>query len=148
MAVSPTWKVPTARFPDGRVLWESGIIHDAMVTAAGGAFPAADEATRLRIATIDAGLDAAIARFYAKRDGVDLGVPYLEKHRARIDLSMGWVVAQAEAGAFSTLTLDTIALVTTLEWFTLRSAWHVQHPALTQVLARWSEHGSFKATRP
>lgn len=149
VAVCPTWKIPTVRFPDGRVIWDSAILHDVLLAATPGVIPAQDLDGRLRIAAIDAGLDAAIALFYMKRDAVDLGVPYLVKQRARIDAAMRWVIGEVEAGRVGqSLTLDTIALVTTLEWFRLRSAWPVEDPALIAVLQRWSERASFVGTRP
>ncbi len=148
VAVCPTWKIPTVRFDDGRVLWDSAIIHDVLVAGSPGVIPALDLDGRLRIAAIDAGLDAAIALFYMKRDAVDLGVPYLVKQRARIDAAMTWVTDQVEVGRLGqALTLDTIALVTTLEWFKLRSAWPVQHAALIGVVDRWSGRPSFVGTR-
>jgi len=149
VAVCPTWKIPTVRLFDGQVIWDSAIIHDALLARAPGPIPAPEQDARLRIAAIDAGLDAAIALFYMTRDGVDLGAPYLQKQRARIEAAMHWVTAQVEGGQFGTeLTLDTLALVTTLDWFNLRGFWKVEHPALLRVQARWAELPAFKATRP
>lgn len=156
VAASPTWKIPTVRFDDGSVAWDSAILHDALITAAGGTLASGDgelsapsQDARLRIAAIDAALDAGIALFYMKRDAVDLSVPYLQKQRARIDAAMAWVITQVEAGRVgTTLSLDTIALVTTLDWFALRSAWPVQHQALLDAQARWASRRSFHETRP
>lgn len=156
VTICPTWKIPTARLADGRVLWDSAIINDRLIADTygvlvddDGVLSAPDEAMRLRIAVIDAGLDAAIALFYMKRDGVDLGAPYLQKQRARIDAAMGWVVGDLEAGSFGhRVGLDVIALVTTLEWFQLRGTWPVEHRALLQQLAWWGDRASFRETRP
>lgn len=156
VAASPTWKIPTVRFDDGSVAWDSAIIHDTLITAVGGTLASGDgelsapsQDARLRIAAIDAALDAGIALFYMKRDAVDLSVPYLQKQRARIDAAMAWVITQVEAGRVgAALSLDTIALVTTLDWFALRSAWPVQHPALLDAQARWASRRSFQETRP
>jgi glutathione S-transferase len=155
IAASPTWKIPTVRFDDGTVTWESAIIHDALIRRAGGALPGGGslaipgEEARLRIAAIDAALDAGIALFYMRRDAVDLSVPYLRKQRARIDAAMAWVTSQVESARVGTeLSLDTVALVTTLDWFALRSAWPVQHPALLDAQSRWASRSSFLQTRP
>lgn len=154
VAAAPTWKIPTVRFDDGSVVWDSAIIHDALIArgrlATGeGSMSAPSQDARLRIAAIDAALDAGIALFYMKRDAVDLSVPYLQKQRARIDAAMAWVITQVESARVGAeLSLDTIALVTTLDWFALRSAWPVQHPALLEAQARWASRSSFQETRP
>ena len=156
VAASPTWKIPTVRLDDGTVLCESAIIHHALLPRTGGTLANGEgslsipgEEARLRVAAIDAALDAGIALFYMKRDAVDLSVPYLQKQRARIDAAMAWVITQVESARVGAeLSLDTIALVTTLDWFELRAAWPVQHPALLDAQARWATRDSFKQTRP
>lgn len=148
-ALTPLWKVPIVRCPDGTVIFDSQAILDHLrrsqprwpFRAVGDLV---DESNLTNV--VVGALDTAINVFYLKKDGADpAALPYLAKQVARVDAAMAWVEERLPAlGAGPELapTLPGIALFSALEWMDFRSAWPVRsHPALQA----WRQA---EATRP
>lgn len=152
--VTPLAKVPTAVLDDGRVLWDSEAIKDALVARHGwgGLTPPADpELDRQTTLVINGALDAAVNVFYLRRDGVDPdAVPYLRKQQARVDAAMRWVTDRLLDGALPGAPgWNDVILLTTLDWMRFRGTWPVEaHPPLVAVLDRWNAWRGWGETRP
>lgn len=155
-AVNPLWRVPTAVFGPGDVVWDSQAILVSLVRRHGwGAFrPAADADREANLVNaINGALDSAVNVFYLKKDGVDVGaVPYLVKQRARVDAAMGWVEAQLRDDASfvdGRPGFAELALFTTLGWMRFRDTWPVAaHPALAHFHDRWEAEPGWQASAP
>ncbi len=156
-SLTPVWKVPTVELL-GRVLWDSAVIIDALVSENGfGPLRAPSAAARhdeacLR-ATIDAGLDTLIKLFYLGKDGVDVAnTPYLIKDSERARAILAWLDARLH-GTFCTTEegfgLTELALYTALDWMSLRAmASFEELPNLRAFVEAHAARPSLVATAP
>lgn len=137
-ALTPLWKVPVVRTPEGSVILDSQSIVDHLRrTQPRWPFRAVgdlvDEANLTNV--VVGALDTAINVFYLRKDGADpAALPYLAKQVARVDAAMAWVEEHLPllgGGPQLAPTLPGVALFAALEWMDFRSAWPVRtHPAL------------------
>lgn len=152
--VSPLWKVPVLETHDGGIIFDSHVATDFLLHTYGPDPMRAMEPTDLRernvMTVIDGALESLINVMYLGRDGLGPGQSsYLVKQRERASAAMAWLDEAWSTTHDTHLGLTEVALVTTLEWMTLRSAYDYSgHPHLVAQLQRWSERPSFVATRP
>lgn len=153
--LTPLWKVPILRTPEGTVIFDSQSILDHLRrTVPRWPFRAVgdvvDEANLTNV--IVGALDTAINVFYLKKDGADpASLPYLGKQVARVDAAMAWVEDRLPllgGGPQLAPTLPGIALFSALEWMDFRSAWPVRGHAALQAWRQteaarpgWAETG-------
>lgn len=165
-ALSPVWKVPTARFTEGplagAVIWDSRAIVDALTADGWGPLraPPLDLATRLdeenTVNAIDEALLALIRLFYLKKDGFPADAPMHDKDRARVDNILGWVSGRVREGRFvgawgagQGFGRAELNLVTALGWMRFRQMADVDRwPALAAFEKAWADRPSLVETRP
>ena len=154
-AISPIGKVPAARLPDGRVVFDSRVIIDELchphgnsgdgVSAAATALKAAWAPLRAPFADLRARVDeenavnlvdeallALVRLFYLKRDGADLAVAYLQKEQKRATTILRHLDEQVighhltkRAAEEGGLGRPELALVTALDWMAFRGTFDV-----------------------
>jgi glutathione S-transferase len=171
-AVSPIGKVPAARLPDGRVVFDSRVIIDELchpqsssaadVKAAWAPLRAPSSDLRARVDEenavnlVDEALLSLVRLFYLKRDGADLSVAYLQKEQKRATTILLHLDAHvmghhltrrgAEEGG---LGRPELALVTALDWMQFRNTFDVTTtPRLKIALDHWLQRESLASTRP
>ena len=155
-ATAPTWKVPTVRFPDGAVHWDSRAIVGELVRRHGWGplRPSIDAGREDRLlAAVDSALDSAVNVFYLRRDGVDVDrVPYLVKQQARVDACLGWVAGELDGSWFrghAGFGEAEIALLSALGWMRLRAVWNPDAVAAFRVFeAAHAERASVATSAP
>ena len=151
--VTPLWKVPAVEL-DGKVLWDSQAILDALVRRHGWGplRPMTDPEWETNlILAVNGALDASVNVFYLRREGVDVdAVPYLVKQRQRVDSAMAWVADQLRGTSFvdGRPGFAEIVLFTTLDWMRFRSTWDVAgHPRFAAFRDAWAEGWADTAPR-
>jgi glutathione S-transferase len=172
LSLSPIGKVPVARLPDGRVVFDSRVIVDELCRAPHGTVaeaktawaplraPFSDVSARVdeenAVNLVDEALLSLVRLFYLKRDGADLSVAYLQKEQARattilrhLDARLvGHHVTRA-AAIDGGLGRPELALVTALDWMQFRGTFDLSTtPRLRLALGHWLERPSFASTRP
>jgi glutathione S-transferase len=151
--VTPLQKVPVA-VVDGQTLFDSRVICDHLVAVRGfGPLRRTTDDDRNVRTVADGALDSAINWFYlVRRDGADVGLPYLRKQRDRVDACLEWLAARVNGPSFDPeggLGLAEIAVVTALDWMAFRDVWPVaKHPVLGPLAASWEVRPSFADTFP
>jgi len=153
--VTPIGKVPTA-IVDGRVLYDSHVIVDWLVTTRGWhdlAPPRDVWRTHNLVNAIDAALDGIVQLFYLRREGFAVdGTPYAQRRLDRAEAVFGWLgkeLAPDKCSFDGGLGLAEIALVSAVDWMDFRKAYPTDRAsALGELRARWREHPSLAATPP
>lgn len=152
--VTPLWKVPVLETHDGGIIFDSHVATDFLLHTFGPDPMRGMEPTALRerniMTVIDGALESLINVMYLGRDGVSPAQSdYLVKQRERAAAAMEWLDEAWSTTHDSHLGLTEVALVTTLEWMTLRSAYdYSRHSHLVAQLERWTDRRSFATTRP
>jgi glutathione S-transferase len=152
--LGPVGKVPVLLFGDGdgaEVLPDSGLItqrlwadHQAALRAAGFELDPADWADRTLQVIVEGALDAAINRFYLKRDGfADSG--YVARQRDRVEHIVGWLDGRV---TFSRpCSAATLSLGCALDWMIFRKI--TELPAgLAAFREAWIASGIGAGTEP
>jgi glutathione S-transferase len=161
-ALSPVWKVPTARFADGLVVWDSRVILDVLTRDSWAPLrqPPTDPAGRVDeenvTNAIDEALLALIRLFYLQKDGFPTDAPPHKKDRQRADNLLGFVASRVRNDRFVGATAGgqgfgraELALATTLDWTRFRKMADVDRwPALARFEAAWADRPLLKETRP
>jgi glutathione S-transferase len=171
-AISPIGKVPAARLPDGRVVFDSRVIVDELCHAPGASpadakaawaplrAPFVDVRARVdeenAVNLVDEALLSLVRLFYLRRDGADLAVAYLQKEQKRAttilrhldDNVIGHHLTKRAAEEGS-LGRPELALVTALDWMQFRNTFDVTTtPRLKIALDHWLQRPSLASTRP
>lgn len=162
-ALSPVWKVPTARFANGLVVWDSRVIIDVLCRDGWSPLrsPPRDITAALDeenvVNAIDEALLALIRRFYLTKDGAPVDAPALVKDNARAENILRWVEGRIRddkyVGAFGAghgFGRAELALFTAVQWMRFRNAVDVSgtFPKLAAFEASWAERASLASTRP
>jgi glutathione S-transferase len=158
-ATTPLWKVPTVVYEDGAVQWDSAAILGHLIARHGsGPFAAetGDPATSNRTHATLGALESAIAVFYLRRDGVDIGaIPYMVKQEARVDAALDWLAGELRGPVFRSFRADggfgmaELTLFCVLDWMRFRSVRPVASvPAFAAFLAAHEGRPSLVATHP
>lgn len=162
-AASPVWKVPTARFANGVVVWDSRVIIDVLCRDGWAPLraPPTDTAARVdeenTVNAIDEALLALIRRFYLTRDGASVDAPALVKDHARAENILRWLEGRVRDGKFvgafgagHGFGRAELALFTALQWMRFRNAVDVSgaFPKLAAFENSWQERASLASTRP
>ncbi len=159
---SPIWKVPVARFDDGRVVYDSRVIIDELTRDGWGGLRAPSTDIRGRvdeenvITMIDDAVLALVRRFYLQRDGASVDAPYLQKDHERalttlrqLDSVVVDGFATAAGRAAAGLGRAELALVTALDWLDFRKTFDLSTtPNLQAIQARFSSWPSLAQTVP
>lgn len=147
---SPVWKVPCIEL-DGEVVVDSHVILDELTRRYGGPLSrvsALSVVEQNRLSFIDTSLDSLVQRFYLRREGISLELPYMEKQLARATsafLHLEGALPDDEP-LFSHFALN---LVTAFDWCKLRNAYPVeQHAKLLAFVERAGQRPSLMATTP
>jgi glutathione S-transferase len=162
--LTPIGKVPIATLDD-RTLFDSRVIIDWLLVHRGyrGVTPPRDAWLEANLVNaVDAALDATIALFYLRREGVDLeAIPRTAVQRARTREIFAWLEARLTpdrrriacgdgphpAADDDTLDLPTLSLLCTLDWMDFRDAYPTaDHPGLAPLRAAWAGHPHLVAT--
>jgi len=151
--VNPLWKVPAVEL-DGKVLWDSQAILDALVRRHGWGplRPPVDAEDELQLVlAVNGALDSSVNVFYLRREGVDVdAVPYLVKQQQRVGSALDWVADRLKGTSFvdGRPGFAEIVLFTTLDWMRFRSAWDVAaHPRLDAFRLAWADRWADTAPR-
>lgn len=162
-ALSPVWKVPTARFANGLVVWDSRVIIDVLCRDGWSPLrsPPHDTTAALdeenTVNAIDEALLALIRRFYLTKDGAPVDAAAHVKDKARAENILRWLEGRIRddkyVGAFGAghgLGRAELALLTAIEWMRFRDVVDISgaFPKLAAFEASWAERASFAATRP
>jgi len=153
--VSPIRKVPVA-VVDGRLLYDSRVIIDWLVTTRGGGGgqgrdgiePPRDRWHEQNLLNaIDGAVDSVIQLFYLRRDGVTVdGTPYAQRQLDRADAIFGWLATQLRPQAFA---LPEISACCALDWMDFRKAYPTERASgLDALRAALRDRPSMAATRP
>lgn len=161
-ALSPVWKVPTARFADGLVVWDSRVIIDVLVRSGWGPLraPPTDPNGRVDeenvVNAIDEALLALIRLFYLKKDGFPTDAAPHKKDLARAHNLLAWLDGRVRDGRFVGSVAGgqgfgraELALFTALDWMRFRAMADVSRtPALARFIDAWADRPSLVRTRP
>jgi glutathione S-transferase len=147
--VTPIRKVPVAIVGDGRLLFDSRVIINWLVSTHGphDFVPPADPFLEANLVNaIDAALDSVIQLFYLRRDGIVIdGTPFAARQLDRTDAIFGWVAPQLRTGAFG---LPELSAVCALDWMDFRQTYPTERAGLEPLRAAWRERPTLVATKP
>lgn len=161
-ALSPIWKVPTARFADGVVALDSRVIIDLLCSDGWAPLRAMPVQTAARVDeenvvnAIDETLLSLIRRFYLAKDHAPLEAPWHVKDFARAKNALSWLEGRVRedkyVGAFGAghgFGRAELALFTALQWMRFRKVVDVdQWPRLAAFEKAWRDRPSLAATLP
>lgn len=161
-ATSPVWKVPTARFADGVVAWDSRVIIEVLCRDGWAPLRATPVQMAARVDeenvvnAIDEALLSLIRRFYLVKDGAPVDAPWHVKDFARAKNVLTWLEARVREdkyvgayGAGQGFGRAELALFSALQWMRFRNIVDVsQWPKLLAFEDAWAERASLAATRP
>lgn len=147
--LSPIRKVPAA-VVDGRLLYDSRVIIDWLVTTRGwGELEPPRDRWREQnlLNAIDAALDSVIQLFYLRRDGVSVdGTAYARRQLDRADAIFAWLAGELSPRAFA---LPEISACCALDWMDFREVYPTERASsLDAVRAALGERRSMIQTRP
>lgn len=165
-ALTPVWKVPTARFDDGVIAWDSRTIIDVVTKDGWGpmrplplsAAERVDEENTVH--AVDEAVLALVHNFYVAKDGFPLDAPWQKKQAARALTILEWCAGRVRVpsqdgayvgpyGAGHGFGLSELALATALGWIRFRNTAPIDRwPSLVAFESAWAERPSMKATRP
>jgi glutathione S-transferase len=152
--LGPVGKVPVLLLGEGEdapVLPDSGLIaqrlwtdHQAALRAAGFVLDPGDWQDRTLQVVVEGALDAAINRFYLKRDGfAETG--YVARQRDRVEHILGWLDGKV---AFARpCTAATLSLGCALDWMLFRKVAELP-PGLVAFRDAWTASGIGAGTEP
>lgn len=159
-AVSPLWKVPVAVI-DGETVLDSRVIirelwerHGALASTHNLRRPG-EGMTRLAeenlLTMIDGVLDAAINRFYLRRDGLP-ETGYIAKQKDRFENALAHVSTLLKGAYFTDipkLGVSEISLICTLSWLTFRDQYRLaDHGVLFNFARAHQARDSVQSTVP
>jgi glutathione S-transferase len=152
-AIAPLGKVPVLQTDDGLVLPDSGLIAAWLWAHRGEALQAAgfqdadgDWEARARTVIVEGALDAAINRFYLRRDGLP-EAGYITRQRDRVAIALDWLEPRA---AFARpISAATLSLGCALDWMVLRQVTDLlAYPRLTAFRDAWTSSRVGAGTEP
>jgi glutathione S-transferase len=152
MAVAPLGKVPVID-DGGLVIPDSSVItgylwarHGQALRAAGFDLDPANLEDRIQTVIVDGALDAAINRFYLRRDGFE-DRAYVARQRDRAHGTLAWLDARITFDR--PITAARLALGVALDWMIFRQVTDLgPFPNLAAFRAAWRASGIGAATEP
>jgi glutathione S-transferase len=161
-SLTPVWKVPTAVFEGGLVVWDSRVIVEHLTRDGWGPLRAPPSDTRGGIEednvvnAIDEGLLALVRLFYVRKDGLPTDAPWHKKERARVEAILDWTAGRVRDGRFvgpygggHGFGRSELALVTALQWMRFRGMMDIDRwQKLADFERGWGERRSLAETRP
>jgi glutathione S-transferase len=151
-ATAPLGKVPVIE-ADGLVLPDSALItswlwsrHAPALRAAGFSLDPSHWDDRITTVIVDGALDAAINRFYLRRDGFD-DHGYVLRQRDRVESALTWLEGRLHFER--PVTPARLALGCALDWMVFRDVVDLRrHPPLEAFRAAWITSGIGLGTEP
>jgi glutathione S-transferase len=151
-SASPLAKVPVIEV-DGTVIPDSAVIigwlwarHGDALRVAGFRVDPADLDDRVSTVIADGALDAAINRFYLRRDGFD-DRGYVGRQGDRVEAALLWLEARITFGR--PITGVRLALGCALDWMVFRHMVDLgRYPKLSVFREAWADSGVGAGTQP
>jgi glutathione S-transferase len=152
LVASSLGKVPIIEV-DGKVIPDSGVIsgwlwahHGEALRAAGFELDPADLDDHITTVIVEGALDAAINRFYLRRDGFE-DRAYVARQRDRVEATLGWLDGRITFDR--PLTTARLTLGCALDWMVLRQVVDLaRFPQLAAFRDAWTASGVGAATAP